>query len=189
MEAGPADDLVVGLRAMTRGDLPDLLRWRLAPHVARWFAESGPLTAASIEQRYGARIDGRAAVRMWVVEANGRSVGFVQDYRIRDFPETAMLTPDPDAIGVDYVIGEKAWTGRGVGTLMLRRWFDVARAGYPDATTYFAAPDHRNVTSRRLLLRAGFVEGTWFDEPQPDGTMATVVGHSLDVPSVLGYRP
>jgi len=186
MAADPGDDVVVGLRVMTRGDLPDLLRWRQAPHVARWFAESGPLTAASIEQRYGARIDGDAPIRMWVVEANGRSVGFVQDYRIRDFPETAMVTPDPDAIGLDYVIGEPAWLGRGVGLAMIQRWFDVARAGYPDAATYFAAPDHRNVASRRLLLKAGFVEGTWFDEPQRDGSTATVVGHSLDVASVLG---
>jgi aminoglycoside 6'-N-acetyltransferase len=182
MGVDPSSDLVVGLRAMTRGDLPDMLRWRRAPHVARWFAESGPVTAASVEERYGARIDGDAPARMWVVEANGRSVGFLQDYRIRDFPDTAMLTPDPDAIGVDYVIGVEAWTGRGVGTRMLRRWFEVARAGYPDATTYFAAPDHRNIASRRLLLTTGFVEGTWFDEPQPDGTTATLVGHTRRAP-------
>lgn len=186
MSAVPGDDVVVGLRPMTRGDLPALLRWRQAPHVARWFAESQPVTAASIEQRYAARIDGDAPTRMWVVEANGRSVGFIQDYRIRDYPDFAVLTPDPDAIGLDYVIGEVAWLRRGVGLAMIRCWFAVARAGYPDATTYFAAPDHRNVASRRLLLRAGFVEGTWFDERQRDGSTATVVGHSLHVPSVLG---
>ena len=123
---------------------------------------------------------------MWVVEANGRSVGFLQDYRISDYPESALLAPAPDAVGVDYVIGEVTWLHRGVGTRMLRRWFDVAHAGYPDATTYFAAPDHRNVASRRLLLKVGFTEGTWFDEPQPDGSVATVVGHSLAIASVLG---
>ena len=103
-----------------------------------------------------------------------------------DHPEFAVLTPDPDAIGVDYAIGELDWVNRGVGLRMLRQWFPVARSGYPDATTYFAAPDHRNLASRRLLLKAGFVEGTWFDEPQPDGTTATLVGHSFDVASVLG---
>ena len=186
MAAHPGDDPVVGLRAMTRADLPDVLRWRQAPHVVPWFVESGPVTAASVAERYGARIDGVVPTRMWVVEANGRSVGLLQDYRIRDHPEFAVLTPDPDAIGVDYLIGEHAWLRRGVGTRMLRRWFDVAREGYPDATTYFAAPDHRNVLSRRLLVRVGFTEGVWFDEPQPDGSVATLVGHSLAVASVLG---
>jgi hypothetical protein len=32
----------------------------------------------------------------------------------------------------------------------------------------------------------GFTEGTWFDEPQRDGSTATVVGHTYVVPSMLG---
>lgn len=185
MDAASAD-LVVGLRAMTRADLRDVLRWRHEPHVARWFPTAEAATLETIEARYGPRIDGEVPTRMFVVEANGRSVGLLQDYRISDHPEFAVLTPEPDAIGVDYLVGEVAWLHRGVGTRMLRRWFDVAHAGYPDATTYFAAPDHRNVVSRRLLLRVGFTEGIWFDEPQPDGGVATLVGHSIAVASVLG---
>ncbi len=176
----------VGLRPMSRADFPDLLRWRTAPHVERWFPSAEVATLELIEARYGPRVEGEVPTRMFVVEANGRSVGFLQDYRISDHPEFAVLAPEPDAIGVDYAIGEAAWLGRGVGLRMLQRWFVFARAGYPDASTYFAAPDHRNTASRRLLVKAGFVEGTWFDEPQPDGTTATVVGHSLDVASVLG---
>jgi len=171
---------------MTRDDLPAVLRWRRAPHVARWFGGSGPATAESIEARYGPRIEGEAPTRMWVVEAGDDPVGFVQDYRIRDYPDTAVLVPDPDAVGVDYLIGEVEWTGRGVGRRMLISWFELARGGYPDAETYFAAPDHRNRASRNLLLSVGFVEGTWFDEPQPDGTSLTLVGHSLDVRRVRG---
>lgn len=182
----PRGDVVVGLRAMSRADLPDLLRWRRAPHVARWFDGSGPVTPEAFEERYGPRIDGDDPTRMFVVTVDGRPVGFLQDYRISDHPEFAVLAPDPHAIGVDYSIGEPAWVRRGVGLRMLQRWFEVARAGYPGAATYFAAPDHRNLASRRLLLKAGFVEGIWFDEPQRDGSTATVVGHSLDVASVLG---
>lgn len=179
----------VGLRPMSRADFPDLLRWRTAPHVERWFPSADAATLEMVETRYGPRVDGGGATRMFVVEANGRSVGFLQDYRISDHPEYAVLTPDPDAIGVDYAIGEAAWLRRGVGLRMLQRWYAVARAGYPDATTYFAAPDHRNTASRRLLVKAGFVEGTWFDETQPDGGVATLVGHTLVVASVLGLRP
>jgi aminoglycoside 6'-N-acetyltransferase len=176
----------VALRPMTHADFGDLLRWRREPHVACWFAETGPVTPDLIEQRYGPRIRGDDPTRMFVVTVDERPVGFLQDYRIKDHPGFAVLAPEPDAIGVDYSIGEPTWIRRGVGLRMLRRWFDVARAGYPDAATYFAAPDHRNIASRRLLLKAGFVEGIWFDEPQRDGSTATVVGHCLDVPSVLG---
>lgn len=179
-------DLRVVLRAMTRGDLVDLARWRTAPHVLAWFAEEGPPDLTSVTEKYGPRIDGTGPVRMWVVEVNGRSIGFVQDYRIRQVPGFALLAPDPDAIGVDYAIGEPEWVGRGLGPPVLWAWMQAARRRFPEATAYFAAPDHRNVRSLRLLDKAGFVRGTWFDEPRRDGTTATVVGCTLDVRRVLG---
>ena len=123
---------------------------------------------------------------MWVAEANGRSVGFVQDYRIGDYPEYAVLGPDPAAIGIDYAIGDVAWTGRGIGTRLVWAWMQRARHRFPEATAYFAAPDHRNRGSLRMLAKLGFTEGLWFDEPQENGTVDTVVGCSLDVRRVLG---
>ena len=61
-----------------------------------------------------------------------------------------------------------------------------ARARFPEAGSYFAAPDHRNVASLRVLAKAGFTQGLWFDEPQADGTTTTVVGCTLDVARVIG---
>lgn len=178
-------DTRVAIRAMSRGDLPDLGRWRAAEHVRRWFTNREP-TLDFLESKYGERIDGMSPTRMWVVEVNGRSVGFVQDYRIGDYPEYAVLGPDPDAIGIDYLIGEPAWVGQGLGARMLWAWMKRARGRFPDATRYFAAPDHRNAASVRILLKAGFTEGLWFDEPQEDGTVTTMVGCTLDVRTVIG---
>ena len=178
-------DVRVGIRAMTRGDLPDMARWRAADHVRRWFAAGEP-TLEMVEGKYGPDIDGITPTRMWVVEVNGRSVGFVKDYRIGDYPDYAVLGPDPEAIGVDYAIGESAWVGRGLGVRMLWAWMGRARARFPEATAYFAAPDHRNVASLRILRKAGFTEGLWFDEPQDDGSVTTMVGNTLDVHHVIG---
>jgi aminoglycoside 6'-N-acetyltransferase len=178
-------DTRIATRAMTRGDLPDVARWRSAEHVRRWFTP-GEVTLAVLERKYGERIDGMSPTRMWVVEVNGRSIGFVQDYRIGDYPDYAVLGPDPDAIGIDYMIGDPAWVGRGLGQRVLWAWMQRARGRFPGATTYFAAPDHRNLASLRILRKAGFTEGVWFDEPQDDGTVTTVVGHTLDVATVIG---
>lgn len=179
-------DLRVALRAMTHADLPDLVRWRSAEHVHRWFASDGDATEEAVRSTYGPRIDGMTPTRMWVVEANGRSVGFLQDYLISDHPEFALLTPDPEAMGLDYAIGEGAWLGKGVGVRMLWAWMLATRHRRPEVTSYFAAPDHRNAASLRALAKAGFTEGTWFDEPQSDGSTATMVGCTLDVEAVLG---
>jgi aminoglycoside 6'-N-acetyltransferase len=178
-------DSRVTIRAMGRGDLRDVTRWRQSEHVRRWWASDGEPTAEAVEARYGPSIDGMSPTRMWVAEVNGRSVGFVQDYRIGDYPDYAVLGPDPDAIGVDYALSEE-WSGRGLGARVLWAWMMRTRHRFPDATTYFAAPDHRNAASLRMLAKSGFVEGLWFDEPGADGSVETAVGCTLDVRKVLG---
>lgn len=178
-------DLRVTVRAMTRGDLPDVVRWRQSEHLHRWWASDGDPTAERVTAQYGPSIDGMTPTRMWIAEVNGRSVGFLQDYRIGDYPEYAVLGPDPAAIGVDYALAEE-WSGRGLGARVIWAWMIRARKRFPQASTYFAAPDHRNAASLRMLAKAGFTEGLWFDEPQEDGSVDTVVGCSLDVLRVLG---
>lgn len=178
-------DWVVALRPMTRGDLPLVTHWRGQPHVRRWWDDDGEPSVAGVTRAYGANIDGMTPTRMWVVEINGRSLGFVQDYLIRDYPEFALLTPDPDAVGVDYAIGDPDWIGRGLGVRMIWAWMLRSRQRFGAAASFFSAPDHRNEASLRMLEKAGFVRGTWFDEPQHGGSSATVVGCSLSVADVL----
>lgn len=176
----------IGFRPLSRADLPVVVRWLRQPHVNRWWHDETP-NLATAERQYGPAIDGTEPTRVWVAEVNGRSVGFVQEYRIGDHPEYAILTGAPDAIGLDYVVGEPAWVGRGVGTRMLWRLLrDVVWPHRSEATTYFAAPDHRNAASLRVLEKLGFQRGLWFDEPQPDGRVDTVVSCTFDVRRVLG---
>jgi RimJ/RimL family protein N-acetyltransferase len=178
----------IGFRAMTRADLPDVVSWQARPHVSRWWQDEAT-DLARAEEHYGPALDAEDPTRMWVVEVNGRSVGMLQDYLIGDHPEFALLTARPDAVGFDYLIGDPTWVGVGVGTRMLWTFLrDAVRPHYPRAREYFAAPDHRNGASLRVLDKLGFARGLWFDEPQPDGSVDTVVGCSLDVGRVLG-RP
>ena len=177
--------VVVAVRPMTYGDLPDVVAWRAAPHVLRWWDADVP-DLETATARYGPRIDGASPISMWVWEVNGRSVGFAQDYRVGDQPGHALLAPDPDAVGVDYLLGRAEWVGRGVGTRCLWAWALHLQARRTGAVAAFAAPDHRNQASRRALAKVGFVEGVWFDQPQADGSADTVVGCTLALGPVLG---
>ena len=84
-------------------------------------------------------------------------------------------------------MGERHLVGRGIGTQALWVYLrDVVRAHHPQARTFLAAPDHRNLASLRVLEKLGFRPGMWFDEPQFDGAVDTLVSCSLDVAHVLG---
>ena len=176
----------VAFRPMTRADFPDVVAWQGRPHVSRWWQDEAS-DAARAEEHYGPALDGVDPTRMWVLEVNGRSVGMLQDYLVGDHPEFALLTARPEAVGLDYLVGDPTWVGVGLGTRMLWTFLrDVVRPHYPQAREYFAAPDHRNAGSLRVLDKLGFTRGLWFDEPQPGGGVDTVVGCSMDVPRVFG---
>lgn len=178
-------DRVVTLRAMTSDDLDSMVEWRASAAVRQWWSDGRAQTPEQIFEMYAERVDGLTPTRMWIVEVNARSIGFVQDYRIGDYPDYAVLAPNPDAIGVDYAIGDDRWRGQGLGPVILWAWMQRTLTRLPEATTYFAAPDHRNSASLRILEKAGFEQGVWFDQPQADGSVHTVVGCTLDVARVL----
>lgn len=182
------DDLVVALRPMTAGDLPDVLRWRRADHVRRWFCGPEP-TAESIDEHYRPRIDDPRSVRMSVVEVNGRSIGLLQDYVIADQPGAVTPTPEPSAVGGDYLIGEPSFVGRGIGTRMLWSWLRTLPVARPSARSVVVAPDHRNARSVRALAKVGFRPGVWFDQHQSDGSVATMIACVLDLDEVIGSAP
>jgi RimJ/RimL family protein N-acetyltransferase len=180
------DEHRFAMRPMTEGDLPDVTRWINAPHVARWWDDQR--SPEQVAAYYGPGIRGEDAVRYWIWEVNGRSVGFSQDYRIADHPEFALLCGRPDAIGYDYVIGEVAFVDRGLGTKLLWVFLrDIVVPAYAGCSELFAAPDHRNARSLRVLAKLGATQGMWFDEPQSNGGVDTVVGCSIDVQRVLRW--
>ncbi|MBV9830712.1 MAG: GNAT family N-acetyltransferase [Marmoricola sp.] len=174
------------LRPMTEGDFAVVSRWVSTPHVATWWDEHR--TPEQVAAYYGAALRGEDPTRLWIWEVNGRSVGFSQDYRIADHPDYALLCGRPDAVGFDYVIGEPAYVDRGLGTSLLWVFLrDIVVPAYPGVRELFAAPDHRNARSLRVLAKLGATEGLWFDEPASGGAVDTVVGCSIDVRRVLHH--
>ncbi len=177
------------MRPMTRGDLTEVGRWIRAPHVARWW--DGRDQPDQVAKDFGPGIDGEEPTRYWIWEVNGRSVGFSQDYRICDHPEFALLCGSPAAIGFDYAIGEAAFAGRGLGTSLLWVYLrDIVAPAYADSDELFAAPDHRNLASLRVLAKLGASQGLWFDEPNGRERAGrhpahTVIGCSIDTARVL----
>jgi len=135
-------------------DLPLVAVWRGRPHVARWF--HGPLDAAQTREKFLPRISGAEPVRVSIVRCAGEPAGYIQEFRVGDMPRVmAALQVDPEARGLDMLIGDAADTGRGLGTRVVREFSDglLADARVP---LVVIAPDVDNGAAIRCYEKAGF---------------------------------
>ena len=169
----------VAFDPVTDDDLADLVRWQTSPLAEPWFAGS-PTTVGEARERYGDRLAGVSATRMWVIAIEGKRVGYAQGYRVGAYDEYAEKTGDPDAVGFDYLIAEpglEGW-GRVVIWAFMR---DVLCAQWPDAPRFLASPSHRNRRSIRVLEVCGLQQGRWIDiAPRPGETPDTEVVCTID---------
>jgi aminoglycoside 6'-N-acetyltransferase len=79
------------------------------------------------------------------------------------------------AIGIDYLIGEAALTGRGLGTAAIITFTRLALGRYPTANLMAVAVAQGNIASWRALEKAGY-HRCWqgelvSDDPSDEGPM------------------
>ncbi|MEU2006513.1 GNAT family N-acetyltransferase [Rhodococcus sp. NPDC019627] len=143
----------------TRDHFPQLQKWLREPHVARfWNHETSD---ADIERDFGGSIDGTEPCEDFLVVRGGRPLGFIQRYRLADYPEdiallTALVEVPDGSLSIDYFIGDPEHIGRGVGTAMIRAFVDKCRADSPDATAIIVPVVVPNRASWRALEKSGF---------------------------------
>ena len=180
----------IAFRPLQRSDLPLLAQWLGRPHVERWWRALSDLEA--VEAEYGPMIDGSDPTEGFIavrnVEGQGREQGrpafaFLQRYRLDDDPDwqraiaLALAEGDVQVVGpragIDYLIGEQALIGRGLGRQMIAAFVDLAWKRYPDVTAVVVAVEQGNEASWRALEGADFVR-TWAgvlssDDPSDEG--------------------
>ena len=149
---------VFTFRHLTESDF-DLLRyWLRQPHVARWWTHETSVEA--VARDFGPTARGEEPAEDLLAFLDGRPFGLVQRSRLADYPEyhkefaATVAVPD-GAVTIDYLIGEPADTGRGLGTAMIRAVLDQTWAAHPDATAVLVAVSAANGASWRALEKAG----------------------------------
>jgi aminoglycoside 6'-N-acetyltransferase len=148
--------------------------------VARWWRERYDL--AAVEATYGPLIDGSDPTEGFIAIRAGQEQGqeqeqeqplaFLQRYRLDDNPlwQRAIAGalaegarrggPIGSGAGIDYLIGDQAMTGRGLGRQMIDAFVDLTWDRYPDISAVVAAVDQGNEASWRALEGAAFLR-TW----------------------------
>jgi aminoglycoside 6'-N-acetyltransferase len=122
--------------------------------VALWWKE--PSSATTVEAKYGPRIDDPSSTAVFIVSVDGADIGLIQRYRLASHPEWERAVGVPDAAGIDYLIGDEALVGQGVGSAAIAVFTEQVLAAYPDVTSVVAVPQQANVASWRALEKAGY---------------------------------
>ena len=163
------------LRPMTVADLPLMCRWLCAAHVHRWWHDSCEPAAVSAE--YLPCIEGTEPSHLLIAELPTGPVAFLQWYRWADYPDHARkVGAAPDEAGFDYLIGEAANCGQGLGTRLIGALIQRIREQDPTVGGFVVDPEEANTASRRVLEKNGLrlVAVTQIEDPEerPGGPSA-----------------
>jgi RimJ/RimL family protein N-acetyltransferase len=145
----------IAFRPMQHSDLPLLQRWLQMPHVDAFWRE--PFDMAGVVAKYGPRIDGVEPTHMFVIEHDGRAIGWIQWYFWCDYStQAAQLSAELASAGVDLAIGEVEMLGRGIGPCALRKFVEGVVFADSAIKACICDPEERNTRSLRAFEKAGF---------------------------------
>ncbi|MBV9762682.1 MAG: GNAT family N-acetyltransferase [Acidobacteriaceae bacterium] len=142
-------------RPLQRSDFLLLQQWLHAPHVAVWWNERANL--ASIEAKYGPRVDGVEPTHVFLIERGGAPIGWIQWYLWSDYPEHGrQLGADASSAGIDLAIGELRMTGLGLGPVIIGEFLKQFVFVNPIIRAIITDPEETNLRSLRAFKKAGF---------------------------------
>ena len=145
----------VEFRPLKLGDLPLIHRWVNTAHVREWWDALPTLDA--VAAKYTPQILGKEPTRSFIIEADAKPVGYIQSYRIADYPDYARyLGASDSAAGVDLFVGEVEYIGRGAGSVILCEFLRSVVFACRSVTECIIGPEIGNHRAIRSYEKVGF---------------------------------
>jgi aminoglycoside 6'-N-acetyltransferase len=148
-------------RRVTPDDFPLLARWLAAPHVARWWHHE--TSAEAVERDFGPSARREEPNEDLLAFLDGAPLGLLQRSFLHDYPEdlnqlTPIIPVPPRAMTIDYLIGDAADVGHGIGTRLIRSALRQLWSDHRDAECVIVAVHADNIGSWRALEKAGLTQ-------------------------------
>lgn len=144
------------LRLLNDNDVSLVEAWLNKAHVKRWY-EIPHLGVSINDWMY--ELKERNGEFKWLTHLimlwDGHPIGFCQYYKCVDSDEDFGTLPVAGSYGIDYLIGEEPYLGKGLGKEMIGLLVDKIFS-FPDAQRVTADIDNENKASKGTLLSCGF---------------------------------
>lgn len=144
----------IKFRPLQESDFETLLNWLNQPHVQQFY-QTGEVDFATVVGRYTSRVLGLEPVECWLALENGREFGYLQRYRLLDFPEYAATIGQIQGWAIDLLVSPERL---GMGSSMLQQFYQQ----FPEL--YWIGHDCRNVRAAAASLKAGFIQHGLYQE-------------------------
>lgn len=142
---------------MTEQDLALMHRWINTPLLIDIWNDGKTVTLEEIRDKYLPRIDGTEPCQPYLILCDDVSIGYVQTYLWRDYPEyLPYLDTQEECSSLDVFIGEEAYQGRGIGPVMLRAFLREVVFAREGTESCIITPEVRNESALRAYEKAGF---------------------------------
>jgi aminoglycoside 6'-N-acetyltransferase len=151
-----------GFRPLTGKDMPLLARWLAEPHVAAWWGDK------ETELRGIAENIDSISVEPFIMELDGRPIGYIQSYDPHLEDENPYQDQPTGTLGIDQFIGEPELLGKGHGTQLIAEFVEMLLE--EGAPRVIIDPDPANAVAIRVYEKVGF---------QPIGRRQTEHGEVL----------
>ena len=144
-------------RALTDSDIPMLEKWLNREHVKKWYEI--PRLNVTIDD-WVSEISRYKTDFKWIhyliVMLDGHPIGLCLYYKCEDSSDEEFgLLPTAGSYGIDYLIGEEAQLGKGLGKALVGMLVEKIFS-FQDALRVTADIDKDNTASERTLLACGF---------------------------------
>jgi RimJ/RimL family protein N-acetyltransferase len=167
----------ISFRKLKSEDLPLMQRWLNEPHVHEWYDKDKDNTIEGVTKRYDPKIVGKEPTDCYLVLYENVPVGYIQTYKVNDWPEFGdYVGYDNHTASIDVFIGERSFLGRGLGSLILRKFLKEIVFLKEEITTCIIGPEPKNVRAIKAYEKAGFkyVKTVHVgNEPEPTYIMET----------------
>jgi RimJ/RimL family protein N-acetyltransferase len=137
-------------------DLPLIYSWLREPHVREFYHRKGVSSWEETRDHYRERLAIDWPTKCFL-SCVGRPIGYIQTYRVADYPDYAATIDEVEGISVDLFIGDADHLGIGWGRLILVKFLnEVAFPMFPGENVCWIYHEKLNQRALRASQAAGF---------------------------------
>lgn len=160
----------ISFKKLSLEDIPLIHKWLNATHVHAWYEKDRENQYEVVEEEYKKYITGEDKMEGYIVFIEDQAIGYIQSYKIWDYPEFGeALGYDKSTAAIDIFIGEVEFTGKGLGSVIIKKFLKEIVFAEEGVTVCLIDPEPENKRAIKSYEKAGFRYVKTLDVPPDPG--------------------